>query len=173
MVELVEVLRGARVLVRLLGALDERVKLDKGVGPARGREILLRLVRRGELAGEVREVGEGELARVRAVADADEAEVALDEVAGARVSSCGAGSRWAGALVRVVAALDAGLGLRVAVEAALHELHFALDLVELGVRLAVVDRRGQEQAWRAVSCRGRATCCAGASHRRAAISTCV
>jgi hypothetical protein len=88
-VQLVQVLRRARVLVRLLGALDERVELDKGVRPTRRREVLLRLVRLCELRGQVGQVGEGEFARVRAVANAEEAEVAADEVAGAALACMG------------------------------------------------------------------------------------
>lgn len=79
-VELVEVLGGARVGVRGLGAADEGVELHEGVRPQRGAVQLLRGVRVGELGREVREVGEGELARVRALADAEEYDVVGDEV---------------------------------------------------------------------------------------------
>jgi hypothetical protein len=67
-------------LVCLLGALDKGVELDKGVGPACWREVLMRLVCSGEFAVEIREVCEGEFARVGPVAYAEEAEVALDYV---------------------------------------------------------------------------------------------
>ena len=52
---------------------------------------------------------------------------------------------WRAVLVRVGAALDAGLGLRIAVQTALYELALVLDLVQLGVDLARVDRSHQEQ----------------------------
>jgi hypothetical protein len=94
-VQLVQILRRPRVLVRLLGALDERVELDEGVGPTRRRQVLLRLVGLREFRGQVREVGEGEFARVGAVADAEEAEVVADEVAGmALVWGAGLGAVW-------------------------------------------------------------------------------
>lgn len=83
-VQLVEVLGGARVGVRGLGAADEGVELHEGVRPQRGAVQLLRGVRVGELGGQVREVGEGELARVRAVADAEEYDVVGDQVTARR-----------------------------------------------------------------------------------------
>jgi hypothetical protein len=125
-VELVEVLGGARVLVCLFCALDERVELDELVGAARGREVLLGLVDGCELAREIRQVGKCQLAGVGAVADAEEAEVAADEVAvGGVLAAWGQVADTEarrGVLVRVGAALDAGLGLRVAVQPALDEL---------------------------------------------------
>lgn len=69
-------------MVRLLCALDEGVELDKGVRAACRREILLGLVRDGEFTREVGEVGKGKLAGIGAVAYAEEAEVAFDQVAG-------------------------------------------------------------------------------------------
>jgi hypothetical protein len=74
-------------LVCLFCALDERVEFDELVGAARGREVLLGLVDGCELAGEIRQVGKGQLAGVGAVADAEEAEVAADEVAVGGVSA--------------------------------------------------------------------------------------
>lgn len=53
--------------------------------------------------------------------------------------------RLAAALVCVRAALDAGLRFRVAVQAPLDELDFALDFGELGVFLPFVDGGGQDQ----------------------------
>lgn len=80
-VQLVEVLARARVLVRFLGALDEGVEFDEGVGPAAGGQVLLRGIGGGEFGGEVLEVGEGEFARVGAVADGEEDEGGGEEVA--------------------------------------------------------------------------------------------
>jgi hypothetical protein len=68
-------------LVCFLGALDEGIELDKGVGSASRREVLLGLVCGGEFAVEVGEVCEGEFAWVGTVAYAEEAEVAFDYVA--------------------------------------------------------------------------------------------
>ena len=80
-VELVQVLCCTRVLVRLLRALDEGIELDKGIRPTRGREVVMDFVGCCELGGQVGEVGEGEFAWIRAVAYAEEAEVAFDQVA--------------------------------------------------------------------------------------------
>jgi hypothetical protein len=63
-VELVEVLRRPRILIRLFRSLNEGVKLDIGVWAARRTEILLRRVRRGEFVCNVGEIGKGELAGV-------------------------------------------------------------------------------------------------------------
>jgi hypothetical protein len=68
-------------LVRRLCLLDEAVEAGKGVGPQPGRAVLFGAVGGVELGAEVGEVGEGELARVGAVADAEEAELARDEIA--------------------------------------------------------------------------------------------
>jgi hypothetical protein len=85
-VEFIQVLGGSRVLVCLFCALDEGVELDELVGTARGREVLLGLVDCCEFSGEVGQVGKGQLAGVGAVADAEEAEIAADEVAVGSVS---------------------------------------------------------------------------------------
>lgn len=61
--------------------MDEAIKLGEGVRPQRGRAVLLGRVVLVEFGGEVREVGKGEFARVGAVAYAEEAELAGDEVA--------------------------------------------------------------------------------------------
>jgi hypothetical protein len=97
-VQLVQILRRSRVLVRLLCALDESVELDKGVRPEPLVEVLVWLVGLGELGGEVGEVCEGQFARVGAVADAEEAQVAVQEVAGGHVSDGASGA--AGAMRR-------------------------------------------------------------------------
>ena len=73
-VELVEVLRGAAVLVGFLGALDEGVEVHEGVGAQGGGVDGGGGVGRGEFVGEVAEVGEGEFARVGAVGDGEEAD---------------------------------------------------------------------------------------------------
>lgn len=68
-----------------------------------------------ELAGEVGEVGEGELARVGALADGEEDDVGVDEVVDG-----------------VAARFDGGLGLRVAGELAEDLLGLLLDFLEGG-----------------------------------------
>lgn len=68
-----------------------------------------------ELAGEVGEVGEGELARVGALADGEEDDVGVDEVVDG-----------------VAARFDGGLGLRVAGELAEDLLGLLLDFFEGG-----------------------------------------
>jgi hypothetical protein len=89
------------------------------------------LVRLGEFRGEVGEVCEGKLARIGAVANAEEAEVAFDEVAVPNVSTSGLVTKLRGRvraklrlafcysivyiLVCVCATLYARLWLRVAV----------------------------------------------------------
>ena len=97
-VELVEVLRGAAVLVGFLGALDEGVELDEGVGAQGGRLVGARGVGGGKLGREVGEIGKGEFARVGLFADGEEADAGGDEVAGSvsRSVSC----RWAFSLRR-------------------------------------------------------------------------
>lgn len=128
-VQLVEVLAGARIGIGGLGLGDEVVKLHKGVGP-QGRVVDLgRRVGGGELAGQVREVCEGELARVRGGADAEEDDVRLDEV-----------------VQRVRAAVDAGLGLGVARELAEDLAHVLLGFGEVGLGLLVVDRGAEHEA---------------------------
>jgi hypothetical protein len=130
--------------------LDEGVKLDEGVRPAVGREVLGRLVGLCEFRVEVGQVCEGEFAWVRAVADAEEGQVAVYDVAVAllavlEVGICSIVVRSANeeklhvdVLVGVVSALYAGLRFRSAVKAALYELDLALCLVELGVCLEFV-----------------------------------
>jgi hypothetical protein len=86
---------------------------------------LLEGVDGGELAAEVGEVGEGQLARVGAVADGDEDDVGLDEV----VEGEGAG------------AVDRGLGLGVAGELAEDLADLVLDLVEGAFGLGDFDSR--------------------------------
>jgi hypothetical protein len=71
----------SRVLVCLLRALDEGVKLDESIWPACRREVLLWLIDGGEFLREIGEVCEGELARVGTVAYAEEAEIAAYKVA--------------------------------------------------------------------------------------------
>jgi hypothetical protein len=80
-VDLVQVCRGARVLVRLLRLLDECVEFDVGVGPAVLVEVLLRGIDVCEFGGKVGEVGKSEFARVRVVANAEEDDVVLDQIA--------------------------------------------------------------------------------------------
>lgn len=79
---------------------------------------LVRRVGAVELGGEVGEVGKGQLARVRALADAQEDNVRVDEV-----------------VQRVLAALDRGLRLRVAGELAEDLADLALDFGEGGFGL--------------------------------------
>lgn len=85
-VQAVEVLGGAGVGVRGPGALYEGVKVHEGVGAEGGRVEGLGGVCHGELAGEVGEVGEGELAGVVAVGDGEEDDVRVDYVACGGVS---------------------------------------------------------------------------------------
>lgn len=68
-------------MVGFLGALDEGVELDEGVGSQCWGEVLRGGVGGCEFGGEVGEVGEGEFARVGFIADAEEADRVLDEVA--------------------------------------------------------------------------------------------
>lgn len=117
-VELVEVLGGAGVAVGALGLGDEAVELHEGVGPQGRAEELLRRVGGGELGGQVGQVGEGQLARVGPLRYAEVDDVAGDEV-----------------VDRVVARLDAGLGLRVAVQAAEDEFYLGFDLGDGGLGL--------------------------------------
>lgn len=74
-------MRGATVLVGLLGALDEGVELDKGVRPQVRGVVLGGGVGGGELGRKVGEVGECELSGVRAVAYTKKADVVFDDVA--------------------------------------------------------------------------------------------
>ena len=118
-VELVEVLGGAGVGVDGLGLADEAVKVHEGVGPE-GRGVDLGIgVGRVELAGEIGEIGEGELARVGAVADAEEDDVLVDEVVQGVLG----------------AAVDGGLGFGVAGELAEDLADLALDFGEGGFGL--------------------------------------
>lgn len=78
---------------------------------------VLRGVGGGELAGEVGEVGEGQLARVGALADAEEDDVGVDEVVDGEDSGGG---------------LDGGLGFGVAGEFAEDLAELLLDFVEGG-----------------------------------------
>ena len=73
-VQLIKVLARPRVLVCFFGALDEGIEFDEGVGAAGGGEVGGRRVGGCEFGGEVGEVGEGEFARVGAVADGEEDE---------------------------------------------------------------------------------------------------
>lgn len=50
-------------------------------------------------------------------------------------------------LVCVGAALNTGLGLRVAIQPALHKLDLALDFGEFGIFLTIVDRGRQDQTY--------------------------
>lgn len=117
-VELVEVLRRARVGIRRARLGDEAVKVHKRIRPQRRVVHLVRRVGAVELGGEVGEVGKGQLARVRALADAQEDNVRVDEV-----------------VQRVLAALDRGLRLRVAGELAEDLADLALDFGEGGFGL--------------------------------------
>lgn len=117
-VELVEVLGGARVAVGALGLGDEAVELHEGVGPQGRVEQLLHGVGGGELGGQVRQVGEGQLARVGPLRYAE-----VDDVAGDQVVD------------RVVARLDGRLGFRVAVEPAEDEFYLGFDLRNGGLGL--------------------------------------
>lgn len=115
-IKLIKILRSAGVSVSSARLCDEVVKLHEGVG-AEGRVVDgLRGVCGCELAGEVGEVGEGELARVGALADAEEDDVGVDEVV-----DCEEGG-----------GLDAGLGLGVAGELSLDLAELLLDFVEGG-----------------------------------------
>jgi hypothetical protein len=79
-IQLVQVLCGTAVLVCLLGLLNEGVELDEGIWAARGRQVLLRWVGRGELLSKITEVGEGKLAWVAGVADGEEDDAVDDGV---------------------------------------------------------------------------------------------
>ena len=83
----------------------------------------------GELAGQVGEVCEGELARVAALADAQEDNVVLEEV----VQGEGV-------------AVDGGLGSRVAVQLAQYLAHLAFHFGEGGFRVFIVDRGAEHEA---------------------------
>ncbi len=91
-IQFIQVLRGARVRVCGFGARDEGVEFHEGVGSHGGREDLLQRVGGAEFGGEVREVGEGELAGVGALADAHVDYVLGDEVAGGLL----VGGSWEG-----------------------------------------------------------------------------
>lgn len=118
-IQLVQPLRSTGIRIDSLSLGDEVVKLHEGVGPQGGRVHLGSGVRREELAGQVGQVCEGELARVRAVADAEEDDVRVDRV-----------------VQRVLrAAVDGGLGLRGAGELAQDLADLALDFGEGGFGL--------------------------------------
>jgi len=117
-VQLVQITRCAGVAVRLLCPLHEGVEFDEGVGTQGGRGELGRGVGGQEFGGDVGEVGEGEFARVGGVADAEEADVGADEVAGVggsvsgktrvRVRAwCGEGRGTGGCMVRFLCLLGA------------------------------------------------------------------
>ena len=80
-VQFVQILRSPTILVRLLRPLYERVELDEGIRSQGRRKVLCGGICGCEFGGEVREVGEGEFARVGFVADAEEADRVLDRVA--------------------------------------------------------------------------------------------
>lgn len=128
--QLVQVLRRARVAVRRLGAADEAVKVHKSIR-AQGRVVqLLRRVRGRELARDVAEIGEGQLPRVRPVRDGHVHNVGLDQV-----------------VQRVLAAaLDAGLRLRGARQPAEDELDLGFDFAEAGFGGFVVDGGAEHEA---------------------------
>lgn len=120
-VELVEVLGGAGVGVRGARLGDEVVKLHEGVRP-QARVVQLRgRVRRRELARQVGKVREGQLARERPLADAQEHNVLLQCV-----------------VDRVRARLDARLRFRVARQLAQHLAHLLLDFAESGLYINTV-----------------------------------
>lgn len=83
-IQLVQVLGGSAVLVRLLGPLDEGVEFDEGIGAAGSSEVLLRRVCGGEFLLDVGQEDKGKLSGVRAVADAEEDKSIVDEVAAGR-----------------------------------------------------------------------------------------
>ena len=72
-VEFVQVGGGTSVHVGLLCALDEGVEFDKGIWSQSGGMDLLQRIDGGEFLCEVGQVCEGELAGIRAVADAEKA----------------------------------------------------------------------------------------------------
>lgn len=115
-VQLVQVLGGARVGVRGLGAVDEGVELHEGVRPEGGAVQLGGAVRVLELGADVREVGEGELPGVGALADAQ-----VDDLVAEQVMQCER------------AGLDRGLRLGVLVQAPQDQLDLRLDLGERGL----------------------------------------
>lgn len=118
-VDLVEVLGSTGVGVGGLALGNEVVELHEGVGPQRRRVDLGDRVGGGELAGEVGEVGEGELARVRRGAYGEEDDVLVDQVVqgvGARLDAClrlGVAGELAEDLADVLLGFDeGGLGLQ-------------------------------------------------------------
>jgi hypothetical protein len=78
---LVQVRTRPRILVRLLGLLDECVELHERVRPTRRAVVLRGRVDICEFGGQVGEVREGEFAWVRGVADAQEDYGVLDQIA--------------------------------------------------------------------------------------------
>ena len=68
-------------MVRLFCALNKGVELNEAIWAAGGRQVLLGAVGGGEFGGDVGEVGEGQLARVRPVAYTDEAQIVVDQIA--------------------------------------------------------------------------------------------
>lgn len=80
-VEAVEVILRAAVLVELLGALKEAFELGVGVGAHTGVKVLFALVRALELFAHVFEVGEGQLLGVASLGDADKHEAVVHHVA--------------------------------------------------------------------------------------------
>lgn len=129
--QLIQILRRARVAVRRLGAANEAVKVHKRIRPKRRVHELLRRVRRRELARDVGEVCKGELARVRAVRDGHVHNVGLDQV-----------------VERVLrAALDACLWFRGACKSAEDQLHLRLDFAESRFGGFVVDGGAEHEAY--------------------------
>jgi hypothetical protein len=79
-VETVEVLGSAGVRVRGACAVNKGVELHEGVGAEREAMDLSGGIDCSKFAGEVGEVCEGEFAGVGAVGDADEYDIAIDEI---------------------------------------------------------------------------------------------
>ena len=104
-----------------------------------------------ELRGEILEIGECKLSRVRLFAYAYETEVIVEQVTIAAVSFPGrgrgvrviafldgVGAERSYILVCVVAALYAGLRFGITTQTTEHELDLALDLIELGIYLGIL-----------------------------------
>lgn len=112
--------------------------------------MYLRAVRRVKLGGNVLEVGECELARVGPVADAQEADVVLDNVAvmggyegkQKRLPVATRFRRRGDLLESVVPGFDGRLRFGVGCKLLADELDLLFDSGELGLRLFVVDRGG-------------------------------
>lgn len=70
-VQLIEVLRRARIGIGGARALDESIEFHECIGPERGGAEVVRRIRGGEFGREIGEIGEGEFSGVGVRDDTD------------------------------------------------------------------------------------------------------